>query len=488
MDRETRRKAMEAKRARLQQLRNEAAAAAANESSSGSLASYRKSNDLDLNTSRNKNEEGLDALVSSLLNKPVADSSPTLTNNGFDNSESLPSSKDISRVGSSTDLNNGRPMLSVVSDFATVSIAYKQLTTYDKSIQTDADERDFENGPMDSDEVHSKQMNLTVTGKQQVSSIAQTQPNETLEQTTKPEKSITQENGIHNDIEFKRVSDEERILFENDEEYISFLSQNTRVVERVMKHNFASPDLYIDYGKRTENKNIGTTSRAEKVKLIWTASSDQWTKDRVVTDIRWSPHHRELFLTAHNKRRQATNFVDGLVNTGNNSNAPNGIVCVWSTFMVQERPEYIFTCQSDVETAIFHPFSSRQIIGATYSGQIIIWDLCANSAPIQRSQLFSHAHTEPVFSIAVTGTLNAHRLVSISTDGKLCLWDLSNISSPTECHMLKYEEKFMFATAMALPAGEVRPKKNCCMFISNLALINRLLIYVLEPKMVEYSA
>jgi len=41
-------------------------------------------------------------------------------------------------------------------------------------------------------------------------------------------------------------------------------------------------------------------------------------------------------------------------------------------------------------------------------------------------------HTHPVYCMDVVGTQNAHNLVSVSTDGTLCAWTLSNLSQPIE--------------------------------------------------------
>ena len=55
----------------------------------------------------------------------------------------------------------------------------------------------------------------------------------------------------------------------------------------------------------------------------------------------------------------------------------------------------------------FHP---SNVIGGTYSGQI--------------DPPSSSYHTHPVYCLDVVGSQNAHNLISISTDVKLCLWNL----------------------------------------------------------------
>jgi len=50
-----------------------------------------------------------------------------------------------------------------------------------------------------------------------------------------------------------------------------------------------------------------------------------------------------------------------------------------------------------------------------------------NSTPLS-----SIGHTHPVYSMSIVGTKNAHSLVSVSTDGKLCVWSLENLLQPQE--------------------------------------------------------
>lgn len=50
--------------------------------------------------------------------------------------------------------------------------------------------------------------------------------------------------------------------------------------------------------------------------------------------------------------------------------------------------------------------------------------------PVQRSPLSAQAHTHPIYCVNVVGTENAHNLITISSDGKLCSWSLDMLSQP----------------------------------------------------------
>jgi dynein intermediate chain len=105
-----------------------------------------------------------------------------------------------------------------------------------------------------------------------------------------------------------------------------------------------------------------------------------------------------------------------------------GMLAVWSVHL--ERPEYIFTAASSVLTAHFHKFDSHLVIGGTYSGQILLWDLRSKAMPVQWTSLAAGGHTHPVYSMEIIGSSGAHELVSASTDGKLCHWDMARLQEP----------------------------------------------------------
>ena len=86
----------------------------------------------------------------------------------------------------------------------------------------------------------------------------------------------------------------------------------------------------------------------------------------------------------------------------------------------------------------FCEYSPSLIAGGTYSGQVVLWDIRTSKrtpdsekrTPVQRSNINSSSHTHPVFCLNIAGTQNAHFLVSTSTDGKMCTWDLDTLSEP----------------------------------------------------------
>eukprot|EP00922_Rhytidocystis_sp_ex-Travisia-forbesii_P063234 GHVS01094101.1.p1 GENE.GHVS01094101.1~~GHVS01094101.1.p1 ORF type:complete len:352 (+),score=49.32 GHVS01094101.1:1224-2279(+) len=128
---------------------------------------------------------------------------------------------------------------------------------------------------------------------------------------------------------------------------------------------------------------------------------------------------------------------------------PDGCVLVWSLPMTQ-RPEYTFTCQSAVCTAMFDKFTPNIIVGGTYTGSLVLWDMRAGRKPVQRTPLSSKSHSHPVYSMELVGTQHAHNLVSVCTDGRLCVWSLSMLVHPSESIALKRSNRDLSVGCVAV--------------------------------------
>ncbi|KAK2096300.1 hypothetical protein P7K49_025334 [Saguinus oedipus] len=112
---------------------------------------------------------------------------------------------------------------------------------------------------------------------------------------------------------------------------------------------------------------------------------------------------------------------------------------------------------SSVMSVCFARFHPNLVVGGTYSGQIVLWDNRSHRrTPVQRTPLSAAAHTHPVYCVNVVGTQNAHNLITVSTDGKMCSWSLDMLSTPQESMELVYNKsKPVAVTGMAFPTGDV---------------------------------
>lgn len=239
----------------------------------------------------------------------------------------------------------------------------------------------------------------------------------------------------------KDLSEEEKQLIVMSEEFQQFFDRTSRIVERALYEDI---DVFKDYTGGYENPEGFEDKAGMSVTVNRHFYDDRWTKNRVVTSMDWSTTFPELLVASYDKNPDSA--AD-----------PDGVCLVWNTRFKKATPEHIFHCQSQVMSATFATFHPNLILGGTYSGQIVLWDnRVQKRTPVQRSPLSAAAHTHPVYCMRVVGTQNAHNLISISTDGKMCSWSLDMLSMPQETLELQQKQsKPVAVTSLSFPTGDV---------------------------------
>lgn len=220
--------------------------------------------------------------------------------------------------------------------------------------------------------------------------------------------------------EIRELNEDERKQIELREDYQQFIDRASKILERALYHNESS-DIFIQYFPDGSRGAIDSDRKSgNKLSLNRIFFDEKWSKNRCITGFDWSAQYPELLLASYHTNEQAPSD-------------PDGTVLVWNTKFKGTSPEYIFHCQSPITSCCFAKFHPSLIVGSTYSGQIVLWDMrSSKKTPVQRSLLTAHAHAHPVYCVKVVGTQNAHNLISVSTDGKLCSWSLDMLSAPQE--------------------------------------------------------
>uniref|UniRef100_A0A674CJC9 Dynein cytoplasmic 1 intermediate chain 2 n=1 Tax=Salmo trutta TaxID=8032 RepID=A0A674CJC9_SALTR len=239
----------------------------------------------------------------------------------------------------------------------------------------------------------------------------------------------------------KELTEEEKMHLLNSEEFMTFFDRGSRIVERALSERV---DVCFDYSGRDLEDKEGEMQAGAKMSLSRVFSDERWSKNRVVTCLDWSPQYPELLVASYNNNEDAPH-------------EPDGVALVWNMKYKKTTPEYTFHCQSPVMSAAFARFHPNLIVGGTYSGQIVLWDNRSNKrTSVQRTPLSASAHTHPVYCVNMVGTQNAHNLISISTDGKMCSWNLDMLSQPQDSLELVFKQsKAVSVTSMAFPLGDV---------------------------------
>ncbi|KAM3565440.1 hypothetical protein ARSEF4850_001394 [Beauveria asiatica] len=226
----------------------------------------------------------------------------------------------------------------------------------------------------------------------------------------------------------RELTSEELGAVTRSDEFVEFLEQSTKVIERAIDQE--TYDILTDYslqGKdldKEDDETGNTGGRGQtRIKEVAQFYDERWSKKRMISSIDFSPKFGELLLASYTKNPTAPHEPDGLVQ-------------VWNTHM-HDRPEYVFTAQSDILTAKFSPYHPNLIIGGSYSGQVLLWDTRAKSAPVQKTPLTGFGHAHPIYSVNIVGTQNANNIISCSTDGVVCGWSMDVFAQPQELLELK---------------------------------------------------
>ncbi|XP_073942565.1 cytoplasmic dynein 1 intermediate chain short wing isoform X3 [Choristoneura fumiferana] len=224
-------------------------------------------------------------------------------------------------------------------------------------------------------------------------------------------------------------------------EFQRFVTKAGRVIERALGE---SVDIYTDYTGGGDSENALDDKSDARLSLVRTFYDERWSRGRCVTCLDWSSAHPELLLASYH-------------NSDDAPHDPDGVCLVWNTKFKKTTPEDVFHCQSPVMSATFARFHPNLILGGTYSGQIVLWDnRVPKRTPVQRTPLSSLAHTHPVYCLSVVGSQNAHNLISVSSDGRMCSWSLDMLSQPQETLELQHRQsKAVAVTAMAFPHADV---------------------------------
>jgi len=203
--------------------------------------------------------------------------------------------------------------------------------------------------------------------------------------------------------------------------FSSFINTASKKVERVLGSPFLS-DLLVDFAE--EKDRDGATSAISKDETKFLSSRQvyecqKWTATRDVTDLDWSPLHRELLLSTYHSAGGNTGQGQIAVSavapndTLSSSLTPrsgelqsDGLALIWS-LTLPTRPEHVFTCGTPVTTGRFDPTDSTLVLGGCNSGQVVVWDARSGRLPVQKSALTtvtgasSKGHTHPICSMEI---------------------------------------------------------------------------------------
>jgi dynein intermediate chain len=250
----------------------------------------------------------------------------------------------------------------------------------------------------------------------------------------------------------KILTDEEKRDIMKSHHFSDFLSRSSYVIDRALGQQSVF-DMLRDYKSDTVSGYRGDSeARILSFNALYEVDA---VKGRPVMDLQFSPHFPELFLVAYGSKAAATSRMKSpkssyaksmkFTSTTSGTDESLGLVCVWSIGCTITC-EFIFTASSPVLCARFHDTDPHLILGGCYTGQILLWDTRAKSSSVQRSALTGKGHKHPVYSMVLVesrstksvGSSNVAKedeasseLITVSSDGTVCHWDIGGLAEPT---------------------------------------------------------
>ncbi|CAH8653021.1 unnamed protein product [Heterobilharzia americana] len=245
---------------------------------------------------------------------------------------------------------------------------------------------------------------------------------------------IKKESDNRRAVQATELTEEEKNAIMRSDKFNRFFNKASRLIERALEE---PTDIFVDYSG-DDHDDAGNTQRHQLVRFGRDFYDERWSRGRLVTALDWSPVFPELLLGAYHLNDETPHD-------------PDGVCLIWNLKFQKNTPEYIFHCPSAVTSATLATYHPNLVIGGTYSGQIVLWDNRATRRmPVQRSPLSATAHTHPVHAVMISGTMNSHSLLSISSDGRLCTWSLDMLSQPQQSMELTHRQaRTVAATCMS---------------------------------------
>ena len=328
MSAEQRKRELEVKRAKLEQMRQEKLIKAGSTTpmTPGPSASL-------LLGSTGTASEGVDpdrilGEIGLFPKKPDVSSSPTLDTGSH-------------AASSSSTQQKRRPPANVALQIcqqstATVSVPPKELVTYSKEVQTiESGEKDpaaspIQHGHMTWDDEFQPS---TVEEHNRLVFLSEDEETESLDENTKPSltgmslastgdlkrarslKSQHKQASLQGQQSMVKhdLTNEEREQILKSEQFQDFFARSARLIERSLWESPQAFDIFKDYSGRDSDGQNKTMDVGEIIKFDREFADERWTRHRIVTCLDTSTYHPELVLASYSQNDESTHESDGVV-------------------------------------------------------------------------------------------------------------------------------------------------------------------------------
>lgn len=221
--------------------------------------------------------------------------------------------------------------------------------------------------------------------------------------------------------------EEQLKLFET-EKFDSFIRYASKCMENILYKKIDIMNMIgeEDLTTRSARGSIVLNSKIEesdleieKAKIIQTLECPPRMNGCLIADLQWNPCLPDLLLVNYCRRIKEEDAY---------TQYP-GKMLVWAASN-NHRPEFVLQAKTRITRAQFDPYNPALIYGGMNNGAIAMWDVRLSSKPVSEVHPSNDSHFTPIYGLQVVGTRNSYNILSMSSEGKICVWEPSNMTHP----------------------------------------------------------
>eukprot|EP01122_Echinamoeba_exundans_P013044 TRINITY_DN5627_c0_g1_i1.p2 TRINITY_DN5627_c0_g1~~TRINITY_DN5627_c0_g1_i1.p2 ORF type:complete len:723 (+),score=135.95 TRINITY_DN5627_c0_g1_i1:3228-5396(+) len=238
--------------------------------------------------------------------------------------------------------------------------------------------------------------------------------------------------------------------------FVGFLKRSSPVVEQAMtlqdRYTLRPAPLAADHSthasadssfRSVSNKAARrnpSLAQGDGLDLVVTLHDEQFTKDQDIYDVQFNPSDSSRVLTSSYSSSIGSSVIewnleyDGRAESRHHCPSRITSLRYWNGL----EPQRTITPDSRGDA------NQRLIIGGSYTGQIVLWDMKASSfrpiltlshSSISSSSAGASPHQHPIYNII---PIDSHLFATADTMGLMAIWDLNKLQQPVEVISLSW--------------------------------------------------
>ena len=213
------------------------------------------------------------------------------------------------------------------------------------------------------------------------------------------------------------LPDEEVEKIMNKAQFKRFVRKGSDIIDQELSD---TESLYDDLIQRND---VGVDGEKTMVNFTFNLM-DESIKGYSVTNLVWCKTNADLVLVIYSTNDITEKFPSKLL--------------VWS-LKNKLKPLHVMNSEKKITRALFHPRNENLVFAATYSGNLLQFTCGSESPKLKNFNAGENGefHATPIFILEFYFKDNSEYLISISDDGKLCIWNINFLYEPVVNRILE---------------------------------------------------